>query len=315
VTPHLIHRDEADRVRREAGEIATWMTDLGTAAGSVAVGLRRWEIDAGCRPTPPHAHGAEEEVFYVLSGSGVLWQDGDVCDIAAGDCIVHRADEEAHTLRAGPDGLDVLAFGMREYVETCYHPHSRRAWAGATIVHADGPGDMFAFDAEAGPLEWAAPGPRFANVVRAQDVAEYEVGEGDCRSVWRDLAAAVGAVRTGLNLGRCLPGMLQYPPHCHSSEEELFVVLDGSGWCILGDEEHSVEPGHVLSRPAGTGIAHALRGGPGGLTFLAYGTRDTNDMAYFPRSDKISWRGLGVIGRVERLGYWDGERELAPPAQ
>ena len=35
MTPHLIHRDEADRVRREAGEIATWMTDLGTAAGSV----------------------------------------------------------------------------------------------------------------------------------------------------------------------------------------------------------------------------------------------------------------------------------------
>jgi hypothetical protein len=38
-------------------------------------------------------------------------------------------------------------------------------------------------------------------------------------------------------------------------------------------------------------------------------------MAYFPRSDKIYWRGLGVIGRVERLGYWDGERDVAPPAQ
>jgi uncharacterized cupin superfamily protein len=312
---HLVHWNDAPRVRREIGEIAAWMTDLGSAAGSVAVGLRRWEIDPGRRPTPPHAHGAEEEVFYVLSGAGLVWQDGETCEVSAGDCIVHLADEEAHTLLAGEDGLDVLAFGMREYVETCYHPHSRRAWAGATIVAADGPGDMFAFDAEAGPLEWPPPGARFGNVVNAAEVDEYESGQGDCDAAWRDLAAAAGAVRTGLNLGICRPGRLQYPPHCHSAEEELFVVLHGAGWCILGDAEHPVRPGHVISRPAGTGIAHSLRGGPDGLTFLAYGTRETNDMAYFPRSGKIYWRGLGVIGRIERLDYWDGERDFAPPAQ
>jgi uncharacterized cupin superfamily protein len=312
---NLIHWDDAPRVRREIGEIATWMTDLGTAAGSVAVGLRRWDVDPGRRNTPPHVHGAEEEVFYVLAGSGLLWQDGAVCEVSAGDCIVHLADEEAHTLKAGPDGLDVLAFGMREYVEACYHPHSRRAWAGATIVAADGPGDMFAFDAEAGPLGWAAPGPRFATVVNAADVDEHESGEGDCGSVWRHLTAAAGAVRTVLNVGRCAPGKFQYPPHCHSAEEELFAVLEGSGSCLLGDDEHAVRAGHVLSRPAGTGVPHALRGGPEGLTFLAYGTRDTNDMAYFPRSDKIYWRGLGVIGRIDRLDYWDGERDFRPAGQ
>ncbi|MGH3074873.1 MAG: cupin domain-containing protein [Gaiellales bacterium] len=312
---HLAHWDDVPRARREIGEIATWMTDLGVAAGTVAVGLRLWETDPDRRNTPPHAHGAEEEIFYVLAGSGLLWQDGEVCEVGAGDCIVHLADEEAHALKAGPDGLDVLSFGMRQYVETCYHPHSGRAWAGATIIAADGPGDMFAFDAEAGPLPWAAPGPRLANVVNAADVAERESGEGDCESAWRHIAAAAGAVRTGLNIGRCAPGMLQYPPHCHSSEEELFVVLEGSGSCILGDVEHPLQPGHVLSRPAGTGVAHALRGGADGLTFLAYGTRDTGDVAYFPRSNKMYWPGLGVIGRIERLDYWDGERDFRPAAQ
>jgi uncharacterized cupin superfamily protein len=43
------------------------------------------------------------------------------------------------------------------------------------------------------------------------------------------------------------------------------------------------------------------------LTMLMYGTRDTNDVCYYPRSDKIFWRGVGVIGRIERLDYWDGE--------
>ena len=40
---------------------------------------------------------------------------------------------------------------------------------------------------------------------------------------------------------------------------------------------------------------------------LIYGPRKPNDMAYYPRSNKIAWRGLGVIGRVEVLDYFDGE--------
>ena len=40
---------------------------------------------------------------------------------------------------------------------------------------------------------------------------------------------------------------------------------------------------------------------------LVYGTRSTNDMAFYPRSSKIFWRGLGVIGRIESLEYGHGE--------
>jgi len=62
-----------------------------------------------------------------------------------------------------------------------------------------------------------------------------------------------------------------------------------------------------VSRPAGTRVAHAFRAGTRGLTYLAYGTRDTNDIVYYPRSNKIFFRGVGLIGRIERLDYWDGE--------
>jgi hypothetical protein len=30
-------------------------------------------------------------------------------------------------------------------------------------------------------------------------------------------------------------------------------------------------------------------------------------VCWYPRSKKISWRGLGVIGRIEALEYADGE--------
>ena len=43
------------------------------------------------------------------------------------------------------------------------------------------------------------------------------------------------------------------------------------------------------------------------MTCLVYGTREPNDICYYPRSNKIAWRGVGVLGRIENLDYWDGE--------
>ena len=65
--------------------------------------------------------------------------------------------------------------------------------------------------------------------------------------------------------------------------------------------------GHVISRPPGTRISHCLRTGESPLTYLAYGTREPNDMCYYPRSNKIFFRGLGLIARLEALEYGDGE--------
>jgi uncharacterized cupin superfamily protein len=100
---------------------------------------------------------------------------------------------------------------------------------------------------------------------------------------------------------------METPLHCHSAEEELFVVLDGEGVCILGEEEHPVRRGSVISRPPATRVAHGFLAGEAGLTYLAYGTREPNDIAYYPRSNKFYLRGIGLMARVERLDYWDGE--------
>jgi uncharacterized cupin superfamily protein len=128
------------------------------------------------------------------------------------------------------------------------------------------------------------------------------------------------ATQTGLNLTKLPPGEEGAPPHCHSAEEELFVILDGTGMLELWAkpdpatqrqtepaETHPICRGHVISRPPATRIAHSFRAGPDGLTYLAYGTREPNDIEWFPRSNKLYFRGLGVMGRVELLGYHDGE--------
>ena len=43
-------------------------------------------------------------------------------------------------------------------------------------------------------------------------------------------------------------------------------------------------------------MAHSFTGGDEGLTYLAYGTYEPNDICYYPRSNKIALWGVGVIG-------------------
>jgi uncharacterized cupin superfamily protein len=125
----------------------------------------------------------------------------------------------------------------------------------------------------------------------------------------RDLGRTAGSERTGLCHVALEPGKKGAPHHCHSAEEEIFVVLEGGGTLYLGDDEAPVRAGHVVGRPPGTGVAHSFRAGDNGLTYLAYGTREPNDIAYYPNSNKVNFRGIKLIGRIERLDYWDGEPE------
>ena len=110
----ITHWDEIEGARRERGHLAATWKPL-TGANSVTVGVQRIEVEPGRWATPLHLEGSEEEIFYVLSGSGVSVQrDGqseEAFAVGAGDCLVHLALEHAHTIGAGDDGLVVLAFG------------------------------------------------------------------------------------------------------------------------------------------------------------------------------------------------------------
>jgi uncharacterized cupin superfamily protein len=308
--PPLAHWDDVEPVRRERGHIGGSWRDLGEAAGSVTVGAQRIQVDPGKWSTPLHVEGSEEEIFFVLGGSGIsLEWDGEstaAYPVREGDCMVYLALEVGHTCRAGPDGLDVLAFGMRAYADAAtYLPRAGVSWLGPSWVLAGGEENHpWTRETAAGEPEVGELLERPATIVNVDDV-EPQAREGETVSRMRkNLAGAAGSLRTGLQHFAVPAGKLANPPHSHSAEEELFVVLEGEGTLLLGDDELPVRPGSVVSRPAGTGIPHTFRGP---LTFLAYGTREPNDICYYPRSNKISFRGVGVIGRLEPLDYWEEE--------
>jgi uncharacterized cupin superfamily protein len=309
----IAHWDDVEPLDLRRGPMQLDRYDLGWAAGTKRVGVARLKVDAGGRTSPVHVELDEEEIFYVLAGSGLSWQDSKTYEVRAGDCIVHRAGWETHTLVAGHDGLDVLAFGERTSATATYLPRAGVVRMGVTVEVTSEP-HPWDREAAAGELELPKPSPRPSNIVNRDEVEpEYD------GSYW-DLATPAGSERTGLNFIALPAGEEGAPPHCHSLDEEIFVVLDGSGvlelWPSPGalrldpdadKDVHRLRAGHVVSRPPATGIAHCFRAGDEALAFLAYGTREPNDIAYYPRSNKINFRGIGLIARLEGLDYFDGE--------
>ena len=307
----IAHWDDVEPLSLRRGPMQLDRIDLGHAAGSKAVGVARLKLDPGGRSSPVHVELDEEEIFFVLTGTGLSWQDGKTYEVRPGDCIVHRVGWEEHTLIAGPDGLDALAFGERTNATASYLPRAGIIRMGVTVEVTPEP-HPWDREAAAGELELPDPSPRPSNIVNRDDV------EGEYGGQWRGLAAAAGSTRTGLNWVSLPGGEAGAPVHCHSESEEIFVVLDGGGTLILapspqrarggtGEEEVAIRAGHVISRPPATGIAHGIRAGDEGITYLAYGTRRPNDILYYPRSNKIFFRGIGLIARLEDLDYFDGE--------
>ena len=313
----ISHWDELRWQRMERGHIAGDWQSL-TGDSSVTVGVKRIRVDPGKWSTPAHVESSEEETFYVLAGSGISWQDGSCYEVRPGDCLVHTARTEAHTLRAGPDGLEVLAFGERHAASGARLPRAGVSWGlGAWVRTGDPEEHPWKLEAELGPPELADPVERPKWIVNIEDVEAEPFSHGSVDSLGRDLGIAAESVRTGLNHITVPAGKLNVPPHYHSVEEEIFVVLGGEGevqltpgprvWPDAFVGTFPVRAGTTVARPAGTRVAHAFRAGARGLTLLSYGTRDSGDIAYYPRSQKINFRGIGVITRVELLDYWDGE--------
>ncbi len=296
----VVNRTDVDEREVAEGDIAFRRRRLGAAAGAQRIGASVYAVPPGARQMPVHVHGDEEEIFFVLAGSGLGYEhrsSDPAYEVGPGDAVVHRPDGRPHTFLAGDDGLELLAFGSGSDTSITFLPRAGVMWCGPRWVPLDSP-HPFAAEGRVGPLERPEvdPGrPRPSHVVA---LADLDGGPFPGAQVGA-LGHAAGAVKAGLNHVTLAPGGRGAPPHCHTLEEELFVVLDGSGTITLGDDEHPLAAGDVVARPASTGICHHLTAGPGCLTYLAYGTREAGDIVSYPEAGTVRIRGLGITLRVE----------------
>ncbi len=91
--------------------------------------------------------------------------------------------------------------------------------------------------------------------------------------------AALGGETVGISLQRIKPGVRAPFAHRHSTDEEIYVVVAGSGRAIVEGELIALRPWRALRVPAGSG--RSFEAGDDGLEFLAFGSHTEGDQGEF----------------------------------
>jgi uncharacterized cupin superfamily protein len=132
----------------------------------------------------------------------------------------------------------------------------------------------------------------------------------------------VGARLLGCRLTVVPPGKRAWPYHCHHANEEMFVILEGTGTLRYGGALHPVRAGDVVAcPPGGPETAHQIvNTGACDLRYLAISTMVEPEVAEYPDSGKFTVMAGSPPGgdaakrrfahtgrRGDALGYWEGE--------
>src|SRR2546427_691995 len=119
-------------------------------------------------------------------------------EIRAGDCLVHLAGAEAHSVVAGPEGIDYLAFGTRATAEYALFPRLKAGrigmlWADMIATH------QWTQELALGDPELPEPSPRPQRIVNIDELEEADWGRGAVRRHTRDLGIAAASGLPSVN--------------------------------------------------------------------------------------------------------------------
>ncbi len=81
-----------------------------TALDAEQTGVTHFRLRAGKRSPFSHRHRHAEEIYVVLSGAGKVKLGDEISEVRRLDAI-RVAPEVARAFEAGPDGLELIAFG------------------------------------------------------------------------------------------------------------------------------------------------------------------------------------------------------------
>jgi len=131
------------------------------------------------------------------------------------------------------------------------------------------------------------------------------------------LAAGTAARKLGASVDIVAPGMRSCPYHLHHAQEEMFIVIEGSGTLRVGGEMLPIRTGDMMFLPAGPEYPHQIiNTSDAPLKYLSVSTREQPEFVEYPDSSKYLASGAhGPSGQPVRglhraetsLDYWDGE--------
>ena len=127
-------------------------------------------------------------------------------------------------------------------------------------------------------------------VINLNELTDFtELSKGHFAERYTDVGEKIGASKLGYSVTVLEPGKMVCPFHNHRVNEEMFLILDGSGTLRFGDEEYPLRTHDIIAcPPGGREVAHQIiNTSDAELRYLCLSTRETADICEYPDSDKM----------------------------
>lgn len=130
------------------------------------------------------------------------------------------------------------------------------------------------------------------------------------------LSAGTAALKMGCSFDIVPPGKQSCPYHFHHAQEELFIVLEGSGTLRVAGERLPITAGDVVFIPPGPEYPHhIINTSDAPLKYLSLSTKEYPEVCEYPDSDKLlafSARNrqhtvYSMHHKSTAVDYWEGE--------
>ena len=138
IDQRVVNLDELELERFEkGGKFACNGARIGPKLGAKDLGYSYDVVPPGKRSCPFHSHRAEEEMFFIVRGTGTLRYGAETRKIRAGDviCCPVGGPETAHQIvNDSNEELAYLSISTMMPAEVCEYPDSKKigAYGGAT---------------------------------------------------------------------------------------------------------------------------------------------------------------------------------------
>ena len=125
------------------------------------------------------------------------------------------------------------------------------------------------------------------------------------------LAVGTAALKMGASFDVLAPGKRGCPYHLHHAQEEMFIILEGSGTLRVAGEMLALKAGDVVFVPPGPEYPHQIiNTSDAPMKYLSISTKESPEVCEYPDSNKTLAYGAS-FGRMSRLDtdldYWEGE--------
>jgi uncharacterized cupin superfamily protein len=128
------------------------------------------------------------------------------------------------------------------------------------------------------------------------------------------LAPGTAARKLGISFDIVPPGKRGCPYHFHHAQEEMFIILEGTGTLRVAGEMLPIKAGDIAFIPPGPEYPHhILNTSDAPLKYLSISTKDSPEICEYPDSGKyLAYVPGGAFHGLQRmennLDYWDGEK-------